>query len=158
MDCSTLSSPVLHYLPEFAQTHFQNVCLLKIVSTEYSIFVKKGGLACILLPFGSILGWESPGVEKGNPLQYSCLENSMERGAWRTTVHGDTKSLTRLSTATVHTCSTAFLASPPDARSIPFCLVLISHLFGLFAAQRGEKSVRGLWLPSESQRDSPLRK
>ena len=30
--------------------------------------------------------------------------------------------------------------------------------YSLFAAQRGEKSVRGLWLPSESQRDSPLRK
>ena len=27
----------------------------------------------------------------GNPLQYSCLENSMDRGAWQTTVHGVTK-------------------------------------------------------------------
>ena len=31
----------------------------------------------------SLLGWErSPGEEKGNPLQYSCLENSIDRGAW----------------------------------------------------------------------------
>ena len=30
----------------------------------------------------------SPGVGNGNPLQYSCLENSMDRGAWRMTVHG----------------------------------------------------------------------
>ena len=30
----------------------------------------------------------SPGEGNGNPLQYSCLENSMDRGAWRTTVHG----------------------------------------------------------------------
>ena len=30
----------------------------------------------------------SPGVENGNPLQYSCLENSMDRGAWRARVHG----------------------------------------------------------------------
>ena len=30
----------------------------------------------------------SPGVENGNPLQYSCLERSMNRGAWRATVHG----------------------------------------------------------------------
>ena len=30
----------------------------------------------------------SPGERNGNPLQYSCLENSMDRGAWRTTVHG----------------------------------------------------------------------
>ena len=32
---------------------------------------------------GSISGWErSPGEGNGNPLQYSCLENSMDRGAW----------------------------------------------------------------------------
>ena len=34
----------------------------------------------------------SPGEGNGSPLQYSCLENSMERGAWRATVHGVTKS------------------------------------------------------------------
>ena len=39
----------------------------------------------------------SPGEENGNPLQYSCLENSMDRGAWWTTVHGVAKSRTRLS-------------------------------------------------------------
>ena len=33
----------------------------------------------------------SPGVGKGNPLQYSCLENSMDRGAWWATVHGAAK-------------------------------------------------------------------
>ena len=37
------------------------------------------------------------GVRNGNPLQYSCLENSMDRGSWQTTVHGVTKSQTRLS-------------------------------------------------------------
>ena len=37
---------------------------------------------------GSISGLErSPGEENGNPLQYSCLENPMDRGAWRATVH-----------------------------------------------------------------------
>ena len=30
----------------------------------------------------------SPGGGHGNPLQYSCLENSMDKGAWRATVHG----------------------------------------------------------------------
>ena len=30
----------------------------------------------------------SPGEGNGNPLQYSCLENAMDRGAWRATVHG----------------------------------------------------------------------
>ena len=47
---------------------------------------------------GSILGWgRPPGRENGNTLQYSCLKNSMGRGAWRTTVHVVTKSRTRLS-------------------------------------------------------------
>ena len=36
----------------------------------------------------------SPGEWNGNPLQYSCLENSMNRGAWRATVHGIAKSRT----------------------------------------------------------------
>ena len=35
-----------------------------------------------------------PGGGHGNPLQYSCLENSTDRGAWRATVHGVAKSLT----------------------------------------------------------------
>ena len=34
----------------------------------------------------------STGLWNGNPLQYSCLENSMDRGVWRATVHGDAKS------------------------------------------------------------------
>ncbi|XDB63165.1 hypothetical protein AB1E18_016499 [Capra hircus] len=34
----------------------------------------------------------SPGEGSGNPLQYSCLENSMKRGAWQATGHGVTKS------------------------------------------------------------------
>ena len=42
-------------------------------------------------------GQEDP-LEKGNPLRYSCLENSMGRGAWQAIVHGIQKSRTRLST------------------------------------------------------------
>ena len=34
----------------------------------------------------------SPGGGHGNPFQYSCLENSMDRGAWRAAVHGVAKS------------------------------------------------------------------
>ena len=45
----------------------------------------------------SILGLgRSPGGGHGNPLQYSCLENPMDRGAWRATVHGVAKSWTWL--------------------------------------------------------------
>jgi len=40
---------------------------------------------------------EIPGEGNGKPLQYSCLENSMDRGAWWAVVHGVTKSWTRLS-------------------------------------------------------------
>ena len=39
----------------------------------------------------------STGEASGNPLQYSCLENPTDRGAWRATVHGITKSQTQLS-------------------------------------------------------------
>ena len=39
----------------------------------------------------------SPGVGNCNPLQYSCLENSMDRAAWQATVHGVSKSPTQLS-------------------------------------------------------------
>ena len=39
----------------------------------------------------------SPGGGHGNPLQYSCLENPIDRGAWQATVHGLAKSWTRLS-------------------------------------------------------------
>ena len=44
---------------------------------------------------GSIPGLgRSPGEGNGNPLQYSCLENPMNRGAWWVTVHGVSKSQT----------------------------------------------------------------
>ena len=54
--------------------------------------------ACNNRDTGSIPGWgKSPGGGHGNLLQYSCLENPMDRGAWRDTVHGVEKSWTRLS-------------------------------------------------------------
>ena len=44
---------------------------------------------------GSIPGLgRPPEVGNGNPLQYSCLENSMDRGAWRATAHGVAKGQT----------------------------------------------------------------
>ena len=41
-----------------------------------------------------------PGEGNGNPLQYSCLENPMDRGAWHATLHGISKGRTRLSDLT----------------------------------------------------------
>ena len=43
------------------------------------------------------LGREDPLAKGMDPLQYSCLENSMDRGVWQATVHGITMSQTRLS-------------------------------------------------------------
>ena len=54
--------------------------------------------ACNAGDLGSIPGWgRSLGEGNGNPLQYSCLENPTDRGACWATVHGATKSQTRLS-------------------------------------------------------------
>ena len=45
--------------------------------------------ACNAGDLGLIPGWgRSPGEENGNPLQYSCLENPIDRGACQVTVHG----------------------------------------------------------------------
>ena len=55
-------------------------------------------LACNAGDLGSIPGLgRSPGEGNGNPIQYSCLENPMDSGAWWATVHGVEKSQTRLS-------------------------------------------------------------
>ena len=54
----------------------------------------------------------------GNPFQYSCLENSMDRGAWLTTVHGVAKSQTRLSDC----CSHLLTSSPGNAQIYPIII------------------------------------
>ena len=68
---------------------------------------------------------DPPGEGNGIPLQYSCLENSMHRGAWRATVHGIAKSRTRLSDFTF--ICTLFLwarlsrgPAPPEEQSLHF--------------------------------------
>ena len=58
--------------------------------------------ACNAGDLSSIPGWEgSPGEGNGNPLQYSCLENAMDEGAWQATAHRVTKSQMRLSDYTL---------------------------------------------------------
>ena len=67
---------------------------------------------------GSTLGLgRSPGVGNGNPLQYSCLENPMDRRAWKATVHGVPKSQTRLKWFSMH----IYLSIYPLNGSQPFC-------------------------------------
>ena len=52
---------------------------------------------------GSIPGsGSSPGVGNGHPLQYSCLENYMDRGVWWATIHGLKKNWTRICTQHTH--------------------------------------------------------
>ena len=59
--------------------------------------------ACNAGDVGSIPGsGRSPGEGNGNSLQYSCLENPMDGGAWQATVHGVAKSRTWLSDFTFH--------------------------------------------------------
>ena len=54
---------------------------------------------------GSVPGWgRSPGGGHGNPLQYACLRNPTDWGAWRAIAHRDTKSCTQPKWLTMHTC------------------------------------------------------
>ena len=80
---------------EFAEVLWISNCLRR----ERGLVVKNPPVnagdagAAGLIP-GSVI---SPGVGNGNPLQYSCLESSMDRGAWWATVHGVTWSQAQLS-------------------------------------------------------------
>ena len=74
---------------------------------------------------GSIPGSErSLGGRIGNPLQYSCLKNPMDRGVWRATVHGVAKSQTQLSELATHTYIA--LLGREDVIRAWFCLVIVA--------------------------------
>ena len=79
----------------------ENISLINIYVSNISGFSGDSdgkASACSVGDLGSTLGsGRSPGEGYGNPFQYSCLENSMERGAWWATVHGVAKSRTGLS-------------------------------------------------------------
>ena len=79
---------------------------LHIVGYSFVLLSELGGAVVKNLPasvgvardMGSIPGsGRSPGVGNGNLLQYSCLENSMDRGIWQAMVHGVIKCQARLS-------------------------------------------------------------
>ena len=70
----------------------------------------------------------SPGEGNGNPLQYSCLENPMDGGAWRVTVHGVAKSRIQLKTNTLAGyIGTYALVDHQWAKSLQLCLILRSY-------------------------------
>ena len=64
---------------------------------ELPWWFKRKESACNAGDQGLIPSLERSGEGNGNPLQYSCLENPMDRGTWPATVHGVTKTRTRLS-------------------------------------------------------------
>ena len=55
----------------------------------------------------------SPGVGNSNPLQYSCLENYMDKGVWWAVVNGVTKNWTRLSNLDIDSHACAHNTPPP---------------------------------------------
>ena len=113
MDCSTSGFPVLHHLLEFIQSHIQWVrdatqpshpvfsfsSCLQSLSTSGSFpmswLFASGGQSTEASASASVLLMNT-GVGNGNPLQYSCLENPMDRGLWQATVHEVAKSQTPL--------------------------------------------------------------
>ena len=96
------------WISEWMDSLFLNVYLkpwyIKVTSTLHFPFQSFPGgsdgkeSACNAWDLGLIPGLgRSPGEGHGNPLQYSCLENSMDRGAWQATVHRVAKSWTQVS-------------------------------------------------------------
>ena len=63
----------------------------------------------------------SPGGGHGNPLLYSCLENPMDRGVWRATVHGVAKTQTRLKRLSMHRADS--LSTCEVFPLVPCCLI-----------------------------------
>ena len=109
--CPTLCTPMDWGLPGCSVYEIFQARILEWVAISFygGIFPTEGSNLHLL----SLLHWQAnslalshleSGVGSGNPLQYSCLENFMYRGAWWTAVHGVTKSRTWLSSRahTVH--------------------------------------------------------
>ena len=84
------------------------------------------------------LEWEKEGLGNSNPLQYSCLENSMDRGAWQATVHRVTKSQIRLSD--YHSLTQLFLYC---FSSLLYCEFHEGRLFYYFSIFRESDIVSG---------------
>ena len=111
---------------------------------------------------GSIPGsGRSPAEGNGNPLQYSCLENSMDRGVWRSTVHGVAKSWTQLSACThTHTHLHILLYSPPGT-SIPIISLYLhvrmrEEMAGTLLQRKKTKAQRsGLYIVTWPLRSNP---
>ena len=85
---------------------------------------KESAYQCRRLRKGKFNSWvgRSPEGGNGNPLQYSCLENPMDRGAWWATLHGVTKSQTWLGThAQNHQLSWSYTPDQQELWKISIC-------------------------------------
>ena len=78
---------------------YKHVCIFAWVTIEDFPGSSEGKESASNAEDPDLIPWleRSPGEGNGNPLQYSCLENFMDRGAWQCTVPGVTKSVTWLS-------------------------------------------------------------
>ena len=75
----------------------------------------------------------SPGEGNGNPLQYSCLENPMDGGAWEAAVHGLAKSWTQLSDFTFTFQSLIILCISAFSVVTSFSFLIVFSLFALMS-------------------------
>ena len=93
-------------------TRMNLVTLLALGPSQVVLVVKNPPTSALdIRDTGSVPGsGRSPGGGHGNPLQYSCLENPMARGAWRAAVQGVTQSQTRLQRLSTHL---ALVVNPP---------------------------------------------
>ena len=89
MEPASLMSPTSNHFRNTLVFSFKRCQKLTITAFQVVLVVKNPPAnARDVRDTGSIPGWErSPRGGHGNPLQYSCLENPMGRGAWRATVH-----------------------------------------------------------------------
>ena len=84
-------------MKEIGKLHiYLAVNLQHVVNKEYTVVLKSLGSGVswtrLLASHGSGYWLTHLGGEHGNPLQYLCLENPMDKGSWQVTVHGVTKS------------------------------------------------------------------
>ena len=91
-----------HFLLQSMKVKSENEVIQSCLTLRNPMDCSLPGLSVHAIFQARLLEWfsmsfsRSPGGGHGKPLQYSCLENPMGRGAWQTTVHGVTKSWTYL--------------------------------------------------------------
>ena len=114
-----------------------------------NLWLKRLRISCRAGAAGSIPEWgRSPGDGRGNPLQYSWLENSMDRGAQWATVHGVVTSQIRLKLLGTHTQECMFyMKCPAEGQAQSICLRYIEFIQNAFKQSLG-RTWRRQWHPT----------